>query len=33
MKTTFARLFAFIAGLLLLCVLFLAAGFRALMQN
>ena len=33
MKTTFARLFVFIAGLVLLCVLFLFAGFRALMQN
>ncbi len=33
MKTTFARLFSFIAGLVLLCVLFLGAGFRALMTN
>ncbi len=33
MKTTFARLFGFIAGLVLLCILFLAAGFRALMTN
>ena len=33
MKTTFARLFSFIAGLMLLCVLFLGAGFRALLSN
>lgn len=33
MKTTFARLFTFIAGLVLLCVLFLGAGYRALMTN
>lgn len=33
MKTTFARLFSFIAGVVLLCVLFLGAGFRALMIN
>ena len=33
MKTTFGRLFCTIAGLSLLCVLFLAAGFRALMTN
>ncbi len=33
MRTTFSRLFCTIAGLVLLCVLFLAAGFRALMTN
>lgn len=33
MKTTFGRLFCTIAGLVLFCVLFLAAGFRALMTN
>ena len=33
MKTTFVRLFSFIAGLVLLCVLFLGAGFRALVTN
>lgn len=33
MRTTFGRLFCTIAGLVLLCVLFLAAGFRALMTN
>lgn len=33
MNTTFGRLFCTIAGLVLLCVLFLAAGFRALMTN
>lgn len=33
MKTTFGRLFCTIAGLVLLCVLFLGAGFRALMTN
>ena len=33
MKTTFARLFGLIAGLVLLCVLFLGAGFRALLSN
>ncbi len=33
MKTTFSRLFGITAGLLLLCMLFLAAGFRALMTN
>lgn len=33
MKTTFARLFGLIAGLVLLCVLFLGAGFRALVSN
>ncbi len=33
MKTTFSRLFLTIAGLVLICVLFLAAGFRALMTN
>ena len=33
MKTTFGRLFSFIAVILLLCVLFLATGFRALMTN
>ena len=33
MRTTFGRLFCTIAGLVLLCVLFLGAGFRALMTN
>ena len=33
MKTTFARMFSLIAGAVLLCVLFLGAGFRALMIN
>ena len=33
MKTTFGRLFGLIAGLVLLCVLFLGAGFRALLSN
>ena len=33
MKTTFTRLFGLIAGLVLLCVLFLGAGFRALVSN
>ena len=33
MKTTFARLFSFIAGLVLLCLLFLGAGFRGLMSH
>lgn len=33
MRTTFSRLFITIAGLVLICVLFLAAGFRALMAN
>ncbi len=33
MKSTFARQFSLIAGLVLLCVAFLGAGFRALMYN
>ncbi len=33
MKSTFARQFSLIAGLVLLCAAFLGAGFRALMYN
>lgn len=33
MKTTFGRQFALTAGLILLCITFLGAGFRAMMYN